>query len=414
MTTGRDPVVVTGVGALTPVGDDAASTWEAFLSGRSGVTRLDETWLDEVPTKIAARAAVDPTEKLGRVEARRLDRCAQFVLAAARDAWADAGSPEVDGERLGTVVGTGIGGLITMMDAYDTYKERGYRRLSPYTVTKFMPNGPAATLSMEFGAKAGAHAAVGACASGAEALAAGLEMIRGGRADTVIVGGTEAAIHPIAVASFCAMMALSTRNDEPERASRPFDKARDGFVMGEGAAVLVLESAQQAARRGAHVYAELAGVGVSADAHHVAIPDPAGAGAALSMRRALDDAGIGPADVAHINAHATSTEVGDIAEAAAIRTAFADAVDRIAVSSTKSMTGHLLGAAGTLESLATILALRDGKAPPTLNLDDPDDEVQLNIVRDEARPLPEGATYAMNNSFGFGGHNVSLIFRRPR
>jgi 3-oxoacyl-[acyl-carrier-protein] synthase II len=403
--------VVTGLGALTPLGADAPSSWEALLAGRSGVGALEEDGFEDLPVRIAARAAADPAELLGRTEARHLDRCAQFVLATAREAWEDAGNPDVDHERLGAVVGTSIGGLLTTMNTYERYQQRGWRGLSPFTVTQFMPNSPTTTLSIEFGAMAGAHTTADACASGAEALSAGLQMIRSGRADAVIVAGADATIHPLPMASFCAMRAVSTRNDEPERASRPFDAGRDGFVMGEGAAVLVLESAEHARRRGAHVYAELAGAGISADAHHVARPDPTGTGAALAMRRALADGQVGPADVVHINAHATSTEAGDIAEAKAIHTALEGAVDGVAVSATKSMTGHLLGGAGALESLATVLALRDRTAPPTINLETVDPEIKLDIVGAEARSLGERGEYALSNSFGFGGHNVSLLFR---
>lgn len=412
MAADRTSVLVTGLGAVTPLGGDAPSSWSALLAGRSGVVPLDGDGFEELPSRIAAPVANDPAQRLDRVTARHLDRCAQLVLAAAREAWSDAGDPDVDPERLGAVVGTSIGGLLTTMRTYERYRERGWRGLSPFTVTQFMPNSPATTLSIEFTAMAGAHTTADACASGAEALAAGLDMIRSRRAEVVIVAGGDATIHPLPMASFCAMRAVSTRNDDPEHASKPFDVDRDGFVMGEGAAVLVLESAEHAARRGVTGYAELAGAGISSDAHHVAKPSPDGAGAALSMRRALSDAGIGPADIAHINAHATATEAGDVAEATAIHAALDGVVDGAAVSATKSMTGHLLGGAGTLESLATVLALRDMTAPPTINLETVDPQIKLDIVAGTARPLPESAEYAISNSFGFGGHNVSLVFRR--
>lgn len=412
MTEDRVRVVVTGLGATTPVGGDVASTWSALLDGRSGVRRLTDEWVDQLPVHIAAPAAVDPAEVIERVEARRLDRCEQFALIAAREAWRDAGTPEVPGERLGVAVATGIGGVLTLLNAYDTFKEKGWRRVSPHTIPMLMPNGSAGWVGLEFGARAGVHTSVSACASGAEAIGVGLEMIRSGRADVVVAGGTEAAIHPLNIAAFATMMALSRRNDEPERASRPFDKGRDGFVLGEGAGILVLESAEHARARGATVYAEVGGVGISADAHHIAQTEPTGTGQTDAIRRALEDAGAEPGDVVHVNAHATSTPTGDVVEAVAIRNALGSAADGVTVSSTKSMTGHLLGGAGAVESIAAILALRDGTAPPTINVDDLDDGVDVDIVRDEPRPLSDGHDCALNNSFGFGGHNVSLVFRR--
>ncbi len=306
---------------------------------------------------------------------------------------------------------SGIGGAVSLIEAYDTLREKGARRVSPFTIPMIMPNGPAAVVSLELGARAGVHTPVSACASGAEALALGARMIQDGRADIVVAGGTEACIHPLPMAAFAAMMALSKRNDEPERASRPYDKGRDGFVFGEGAGLVVLESAEHAAARGARVYAEVAGAGMTSDAHHIAQPDPVGAGAARAMVAALADGGLTPADVAHVNAHATSTPQGDVAEATAIHAALGAAADTAVVSATKSMTGHLLGAAGAVESIAVVLALHHRLAPPTVNLDDPDDEVRLDIATGEPRPLPSGAIAALNNSFGFGGHNVALAFR---
>ncbi len=404
-------VVVTGLGATTPVGGDAASTWEGLLSGRSGVSLIEEPWADELPVRIAAQVAVDPREVMERVEARRLDRTEQLALIAAREAWADAGAPDVDKERLGVVVATGIGGAQTLLSQWDTLREKGPRSVSPHTIPMLMPNGPAAYVGLEFSARAGVHTPVSACASGAEAVAYALQMIRTGRADIVVAGGTEACLHPVPMAAFAAMMALSRRNDEPERASRPYDKGRDGFVFGEGAGILVLESESHAKARGARIYAEVAGSGITSDGHHIAQPDPVGAGATRAMRMALADAEVTPADIVHVNAHATSTPQGDVAEAMAIRSVLGDDADHVAVSGTKSMTGHLLGAAGAVESLAVVMALRDRIAPPTINLEDPDDEVNLDIVSREARPLPAGDIAALNNSFGFGGHNVALVFR---
>ncbi|HEU4911550.1 MAG TPA: beta-ketoacyl-ACP synthase II [Actinomycetes bacterium] len=404
-------VVVTGLGATTPVGGDVASTWSAMLAGRSGVKVLTEDWVDMLPVRIAAPVAVEPSEILPVPQTKRIDRSGQFALIAAREAWADAGSPEVDPERMGVVIASGIGGVTTLLSAYDTLKERGARRVLPMTVPMLMPNGPAAVVGLELSARAGVHTPVSACASGAEAIAYAVDMIRSGRADVVTAGGTEAAIHALPLAGFAAMQALSTRNDEPERASRPYDKGRDGFVLGEGAGVVVLETLEHARARGATIYGEVAGAGISADAHHIAQPDPVGAGAARAMAQAVKAAGATPADVVHINAHATSTPVGDVAEVAAIRRALGDATDGICVSSTKSVTGHLLGAAGAVEAIATILALHDRKAPPTANLDDLDDDVTLDVVRKEPRELPDGELLGLNNSFGFGGHNVALAFR---
>lgn len=405
-------VVVTGLGATTPLGGDVASTWSAMLAGRSGVKALTDDWAKDLPSRIAGVAAADPVEIVGRVQARRMDRCEQFALVAAREAWADAGQPEVDPERLGVSVTSGIGGIGSTLAAYDTLKEKGWQRISPFTVPMLMPNGSAGWISIELGAQAGAHSAVSACASGAEAVGYGIDMIRSGRADVVVAGGTEAAIMALNMGAFAVMRALSSRNDEPERASRPFDKGRDGFVLGEGAGMLVLESAAHAAARGARVYAVAAGAGYSSDGYHIAHPHPEGAGVILAMKRALADAGVSPDQIVHVNAHATSTPEGDVAEAQAIMTALGPAAERVVVSSTKSMTGHLLGGAGALESVATILALREGVAPPTINLDDPDDEIGIDIATQprELRPRTRAPMAALNNSFGFGGHNVTLAF----
>ncbi|KWX00154.1 3-oxoacyl-ACP synthase [Carbonactinospora thermoautotrophica] len=405
-------VVVTGLGATTPVGGDVATTWSGLLAGKSGVRRLTEEWAEQLPVQIAAPAAVEPTEVMDRVEARKLDRSEQMALIAAREAWRDAGAPEVDRDRLGVAVASGIGGAVTLLNAWDAMKEKGPRRVSPHTIPAIMPNGPAAWVGLEFGARAGVHATVSACASSNEAIAYGMEMIRSGRADVVVAGGAEAVIHPLPIAAFAAMMALSKRNDEPERASRPWDKGRDGFVLGEGAAVVVLEAEEHARARGARIYCELAGAGMSADGHHIAQPEPEGRGAARAMRFALADAGLTPDLIAHVNAHATSTPQGDVAEVKAIRAVLGEHADNVVLTSTKSMTGHLLGAAGALEAVATILAVYEQVAPPTINLDDPDDEVDLTIARGEPYKLPDGDFAALNNSFGFGGHNIALVFRR--
>jgi 3-oxoacyl-[acyl-carrier-protein] synthase II len=403
-------IVVTGLGATTPVGSNVTETWEAVLAGQSGVTLMDFDWVEtyQLPVKIAATIKQSPLEVLAKVEARRLDPAGQYGLIAAREAWADAGTPEVEPERLGVVIGTGIGGVHTLLDQWDTLREKGVRRVFPLAVPMLIVNGPAAAVSIELGARAGAHAPVSACSSGAEAIGYAVEMIRNGRADVVVAGGTEAAMHPMPIAGFAAMKALSTRNDDPAAASRPYDTGRDGFVLGEGAAVIVLESEAHARARGARIYAEVSGVGMSSDAYHIAAPDPEGAGAARAMRDAVESAGLSPRDIVHINAHATSTPVGDIAESKAIRRAFGDDVDHMPVSATKSMTGHLLGAAGALESIFTILAIHHRLAPATINLDDFDPAISLDVVHGENRKLPEGDIAALNNSFGFGGHNLAL------
>jgi 3-oxoacyl-[acyl-carrier-protein] synthase II len=406
-------VVVTGLGTTSPVGGDVESTWAALLAGQSGVNRLKHDWAEQLATQIAAEVAVEPSEVLERVKARRLDRSAQFAMVAALEAWADSGladeEAKVDSERLGVAMASGIGGVHTLLSNYDALNEKGPRRVSPLAIPMLMPNSPAANIGLAIGAKAGVHTPVSACASGNEAIALGVDMIRLGRADVVLVGGTEAAILPLPMAAFGQMMALSKRNDEPERASRPWDKGRDGFVLGEGSAALVLESEEHAARRGVRVYAEVAGAGITADSHDIAQPDPAGLGATRAMAMALRESGIAPEEIAHINAHATSTPQGDVAEAMAIRNVLGDAVGNLVVTSTKSMTGHLLGAAGALESMATVLALHHRVVPPTINLEDPED-VGLDIAT-EKRELRDGPIAALNNSFGFGGHNVAIAFR---
>ncbi len=415
MSTDQVSVVVTGLGATTPLGGDVASTWSAMLSGKSGVRPLAESWAKELPVRIAAAAAVDPATVLGRVASRRMDRYQQFALVAARQAWQHAGAPQADPERIGVAFSSGVGGMISTLSAYDTLRERGWQRVSPFTVPMLMPNGAAGWVSLELGARAGAHSPASACSSGAEAIAYGMEMIRSGRADVVVAGGTEAPIHPLHLAAFASMRALSLRNDEPERASRPYDKGRDGFVLGEGAGAVVLESAQHAARRGAEVLAIVAGVGYSADAHHIAQPDPDGAGAMLAIRRALADAGVAADQIVHVNAHATSTPAGDLPELLAIKEALGSAAGNAIISATKSMTGHLIAGAGALESVASICALREGVAPPTINVDDLDDEIAtvgLDIATEprRLRRVEHGLPAALNNSFGFGGHNVALVF----
>ncbi|GDY30439.1 beta-ketoacyl-ACP synthase II [Gandjariella thermophila] len=402
-------VVVTGLGATTPLAGDVASTWDALLAGRSGVSTIEADWVDryELPSRIAAQLAVEPTEVLPRVEARRLDRCEQVAMIAARQAWADAGLDEnaVEPERLAVVIGTGIGGALTLLTQDDLLETQGLRKVSPLTVPMLMPNGPAAHVGLHFKAKAGVHAPVSACASGAEALAWAWRMLKTGEADVVIAGGAEACITSITMAGFTQARTMSTRNDEPEKASRPWDVDRDGFVLGEGAGVMVLERAEFAAARGARTYGRLAGIGTSADAYHITGPDPEGVGQARAIRAALRSGGIDPADVGHVNAHATSTQAGDVTETVAVRNAIGD---HPVLTAPKSAIGHLLGAAGAVEAIITLLSVRDSLIPPTLNLENLDPGVQLDVVVGEPRKVRLDA--AVSDSFGFGGHNVALAF----
>ncbi|MEU5130294.1 beta-ketoacyl-[acyl-carrier-protein] synthase family protein [Streptomyces mobaraensis] len=398
-----DAVLVTGLGATTPLGGDTASTWAAMLAGESGIGPIEEEWAAALPVRIAGRLKVEPTEVLDRVKARRMDRCEQIALIAAREAWADAGRPEVDPERLAVVIGTGTGGALTLLGQDDVLETSGVRKVSPHTVPMLMANGPAAWVSIELGARGGAHTPVSACASGAEAIAQGLDLIRLGRADVVVAGGTEACVCALPMAGFAQAKAHSTRNDEPERASRPFDVDRDGFVIGEGAAVVVLERAGFAAARAARAHAALAGAGVTSDAHHITAAHQDGQ--VRAMRRALTDAGLSPRDIALVQAHATSTQLGDLTEARSVAEALGT---HPVVTATKSMTGHLFGAAGALGAIATILALRDGAVPPTRNLDTQDPDIPLDIVTGVPRRGP--LTAGLANAFGFGGHNASLVF----
>jgi 3-oxoacyl-[acyl-carrier-protein] synthase II len=406
-------VVVTGLGITSPLGGDYPSTWAGMLAGRSGAARLVDGWAGDLPVKIAdlpvqiaARLAEEPSVKLKRVKARRMDRVEQVAVVAAQEAWADAGAPDVDPLRLAVVVGSGIGGALTLLGQWDILREKGARQVSPLTVPMLMPNGPAAHVGLEMGAKAEVRSPVSACATGAEAIAMGLELIRLGRADVVVAGGAEACIHPLPMAGFAAMRAMSTRNDEPERASRPFDKGRDGFVLGEGAGIVVLERASFARARGARIYAALDGAGVTADGYDIVQPDPEGTGQGRAIKQALATGTLSAADIQHVNAHATSTPLGDLAEIGMIKATIGA---HPIVTSTKSMTGHLLGAAGAVEAIAAILTIRDGIIPPTINLEDPDDEVSLDIVANTARKMAVQAV--LSNSFGFGGHNVALVFR---
>ncbi|MCO1339569.1 beta-ketoacyl-[acyl-carrier-protein] synthase II [Kocuria polaris] len=406
-------VVITGLGATTPIGGDVPTLWENALKGTSGARTLTDDWVEEfqLPVTFAARVTTPASETLSRVEMKRMDPSTQFAVVAAREAWKDAGIGEMDKDRLGVAFATGIGGVWTLLNAWDTLKEKGPRRVLPMTVPMLMPNGPAAAVSLDLGARAGAHTPVSACASGTEAMDVGLELIRSGKADVVMVGGAEAAIHPMPLASFASMQALSRRNDDPEHASRPYDVDRDGFVMGEGAGALVLEAEEHALARGARIYAELAGTAVTADAYHITAPDPEGLGATRALKAAMFDGRIQPEDVVHVNAHATSTPVGDKPEYTALSAALGSHVDDVAVSATKSQMGHLLGASGAVESVLAVLAVYERKAPVTINLENQDPEIPLDVVTGEPRELPAGQIVALNNSFGFGGHNAVVAIR---
>ncbi len=405
-------VVITGLGATTPIGGDVPTMWKNALKGVSGAHTLEDDWVAkfELPVHFAARASTPALDVLTRVEAKRMDPSTQFAVVASREAWADSGITEIDHDRLAVAFATGIGGVWTLLDAWDTLREKGPRRVLPMTVPMLMPNGPAAAVSLDLGARAGAHTPVSACASGTEAVHVGLDLIRAGKADVVVCGGAEAAIHPMPIAAFASMQALSRRNDDPEHASRPYDRDRDGFVMGEGAGALVLEAEEHALARGARIYAELAGTSVTADAYHITAPDPEGLGATRALKAAMFDGRIQPEDIVHVNAHATSTPVGDKPEYAALKAALGQHVDSVAVSATKSQMGHLLGASGAVEAVLTVMAIYDRKAPVTINLENQDPEIPLDIVT-TARDLPAGSIAALSNSFGFGGHNAVIAVR---
>ena len=404
-------VVVTGLGATTPLGGDVATTWANAVAGKSGARLMKHQWASTLPVHFAAEVTVEPSEVMKPVELRRLDRSEQFALIAAREAFADAGNPELDLERLGVVIASGIGGVTSLLEQYRILMEKGARLVSPHTVPMIMPNGPAANVGLEFKAKAGVHTPVSACASGAEAIGYAFDMIRNNRADVVISGGVEASVDALPMAGFAAMKALSTRNDAPEKASRPYDVDRDGFVLGEGGGVLILEEYEHAKARGAKIYCEIAGQGLTSDGYHIAAPDPEGRGVIRAMQLALSDAGLSTKDIFHLNAHATSTPAGDVAEANALRGALGADADHVAVSATKSMTGHLLGGAGAVESVFIVKALQERLAPPTINIENLDPAVTVDVVRDKARELPKGDIAALNDSFGFGGHDVVLVFK---
>ncbi|MDE2572489.1 MAG: beta-ketoacyl-ACP synthase II [bacterium] len=414
----RRRVVVTGLGAVTPLGNSAPEFWRRLAAGDSGIAPITAFDPQYVTTKIAGEVkGFDPDERIGRREARRLDRFAQLGLAAAKEALEDSKLEITDENRddIGSIIATGIGGILTLAESGQRMGSEGPQaagRVSPFFVPMLMANAAAGTITITFGVRGPAMSTASACASSNNAIGEALRKIQYGEADVMFAGGAEAAINPMCVGGFCSMKAMSTRNDEPGKASRPFDRDRDGFVLSEGAAVLVLEELESAQRRGAHIYAELTGYGVSSDAFNIVQPEPEGAGIKLALQRTFKDAGIAPADVQYINAHATSTPLGDTAECKAIREVWGAHAERVAVSSTKGAHGHALGAAGALEAVATVMAVATGIMPPTINLEHPDPECDLDFVPNVARKAQ--VDVALSNSFGFGGHNAVLAFGKYR
>ncbi|MBU0511457.1 MAG: beta-ketoacyl-ACP synthase II [Chloroflexi bacterium] len=406
-------IVITGLGCISPLGNDVETTWGHILAGKSGVGTITRFDTSDFKTKIAAEVkGFDGKELFGSKEARRMDLVSQYAMAAAQQAVADAGL-EVNAEnrdRIGVVIGTGTGGMDTISKNMQIFFERGPSRVSPFLVPMMLPDTSAGMVAIQFGVRGPNMAVVTACASGTNALGESAEIIRRGQADVMLAGGSEAAIIPIAIAGMSVMGALSTRNEEPERASRPFDAGRDGFLMGEGAAILVLESLEHAQARGAHILAEVSGYGTTNDAYHISAPAPDGAGAALCMQVALDSAGLDTTDIGYINAHGTSTSLNDKSETAAIKTVFGKQAYAIPVSSTKSMTGHLLGAAGALEAIFCVKTLAEEILPATINYETPDPECDLDYVPNQTRPAR--MDHVMSNSFGFGGHNATIILSR--
>jgi len=409
----RRRVVVTGLGCISPVGNDVETTWKHILAGRSGAGRITYYDASEYRTQIAAEVkGFDGAALFGSREARKMDRFTQLAVGASLQALQDSGLQVGDDnrDRIGVVIGTGIGGLKTLFEQMQVFSERGPSRVSPFLVPMMLPDSGASTVAIHLGLRGPNMAVVTACATGTNAVGEATEIIRRGQADVMLAGGSEAAIIPIAMAGLSVMTALSPRNDEPERASRPFDLHRDGFVMGEGAAVLVLESLEHARQRGATILAEVSGYGSSNDAYHITAPAENGAGAALCMRQAIEDAGLSLEQIDYINAHGTSTQLNDKSETAAIKTVFGELAYNIPVSSTKSMTGHLLGASGALEAVFCVKTLQDRILPPTINYETPDPACDLDYVPNQARPAD--VRHVMSNSFGFGGHNATLILSR--
>jgi 3-oxoacyl-[acyl-carrier-protein] synthase II len=399
------------MGAVTPVGNDVETTWKALVAGESGIDTITAFDPSEFPVRIAGEVKdLEPTDVMSAKKARHVDRAVIFAVAAAREAMGSAGMNGFSPERVGVVVGCCVGGINQSLQQWEVLKDRGWDRMSPFFLANFLPDSPSGHLAIELGLKGPNCAVVSACASGSHSIAEGAELIRTGQADAVLAGGTEGAISPLVLGGFCAMRGLATRNDEPAQASRPFDLGRDGFVMSEGAAVLMLEDLEQAERRGATIYAEILGAGSSNDAHNMIQPDPSGEGVAAMMSRALESAGIEPERVDYLNAHGTATPQGDIAETKAIKQVFGDHAYDLAVSSTKSMIGHLFGAAGAIEALVCAKAIHEGVIPPTINLDEPDPECDLDYVPNEAREA--SVDVALSNAMGLGGHNACVLLGR--
>lgn len=406
-------VVITGIGALTPVGKTAPEFWNGLVSGKSGARPIEHFDTADFPTKFAAQIEdYDELNYFDRKEARRLDKVCQYALIAADEAVKDTGLDldQVDKDDVAVIVGTGIGGMVTFYDQAISFHERGPRGVSPFFIPMLIPDMVAGQISIKYGFRGPNFCAVSACATGSHNIALAYDAIRNGQCDMAVSGGSEAPVSRIGVAGFNSMRAMSTRNDDPETASRPFDKNRDGFVLGEGAGIMFLEEYEHARERGAQIYGEITGYGFSADAHHITAPDPEGKGVILALNRALDSAGIKPTDIDHINMHGTSTPLGDIAETNSIKKVFGDHAYEINHNSTKSMTGHTLGAAGAIEALATMLAIYHGTIPPTINYETPDEECDLNYTVNEAHV--RNIDYALNNAFGFGGHNTTLVFKK--
>lgn len=406
-------VVITGLGMVTPVGTGKTVFWDNLLAGKSGIDRVQSFNVDDYPTQVAAEVKdFHPADYMDKKESRRMDRFSQFAVAAAKLAWEDAklDLSAIDNQRVGVSVGSGIGGITTIQEQVQVLNDKGPRRVSPFFVPMLIANMASGYISIEFGLKGPNTTIVTACATGTHSIGEALKTIQLGAADVMVAGGAEAAIVPVAFAGFCALRAMTSSNDDPQRASRPFDSNRDGFVMGEGAGIVILEELEHALARGANIYAEVAGYGLSSDAYHITAPDPDGAGAQLCMSMAIKDAGVSPQDVDYINAHGTSTPLNDKTETLAIKQVFGEHAYELAVSSTKSMTGHLLGAAGGIEAIICALAIETGMIPPTINLEHPDPECDLNYVPNQALARP--VQTAMSNSFGFGGTNASLIFKK--